>query len=36
MTERELFYKMLPEIAEMVVECRKMSVDEYEDWKCMV
>lgn len=33
MTERALFYKCIPQIAEMVVECRKMNMHEYEAFK---
>lgn len=33
MTERELFIESIPKIAEMVVECRKMTTKEYTDIK---
>lgn len=33
MTERELFLKNIPGIAEIAVECRKMNTEEYEAFK---
>ncbi|HIR00534.1 MAG TPA: hypothetical protein IAB23_12795 [Candidatus Scybalocola faecavium] len=36
MTERELFEQCIPQIAEIIVEARKMSAAEYCTWKDMV
>lgn len=36
MTERELFIQSIPQIAEMIVECRKLSEDEFQQWKSEV
>lgn len=33
MTERELFIMCIPQIAEMIVECRKLSEDEFQQWE---
>lgn len=33
MTEYDLFAECLPMIAEMAVRCRKLSRQEYENWK---
>lgn len=33
MTERDFYIKSIPMIAEIVVLCREMSQQEYEDWK---
>ena len=33
MTERELFYECIPQIAELVVECRKLTTEKYENFK---
>ncbi len=33
MSERDVFIKCIPMIAEIVVECSKMNEQEYEDWK---
>ncbi len=33
MSEREFLAECVPMMVEMVVECRKMSQQEYEDWK---
>lgn len=33
MTERDVYIKSIPMIAEMIVLCREMSQQEYEDWK---
>lgn len=33
MTERDLYVKHIPEIAEIVVYARRMSNEEYEQWK---
>lgn len=33
MTERDFFIEMIPQIAELVVECRKMEKKDYEDYK---
>ena len=33
MTELDLYLQHIPMIAEMVVRCRKMSAQQYEEWK---
>ena len=33
MTERQFFEKCIPQIAEIIVEARKMTSEEYYDWK---
>ena len=34
MTEFDLFVKCIPMIAEMVIICRKLNQQDYEDFKC--
>lgn len=33
MTERDLYISLIPMIAEMAAECRRMDRGDYEDWK---
>lgn len=33
MTERELYEHIIPQVAEMTVEARKLSSDEFQTWK---
>lgn len=33
MSERDVYIKSIPMIAEIIVLCREMSQQEYEDWK---
>lgn len=33
MTELDLYLQCIPMIAEMIVICRKLSVQQYEEWK---
>ena len=33
MTELDLYLQCIPMIAEMVVRCQKLSVQQYEEWK---
>lgn len=33
MTERDFFIEMIPQIAELTVECRHMTKEDYEDYK---
>lgn len=33
MTERELFEQLIPQIAEIIVEARKLSKEQYNKWK---
>lgn len=33
MTERDLFEQLIPQIAEMIIEVRKLSVEEFQSWK---
>lgn len=32
MTERDIFLQAIPRIAEMVVEARKLTVEEFQEW----
>ena len=32
MTERSVFIQAIPQIAEMIVEARKMTVEEFQEW----
>jgi len=33
LTERDLFIQCIPIVAGLIVECRKMSKEHYEEWK---
>lgn len=33
MTERDLFEQLIPQIAEMIIEVRKLSTEEFQSWK---
>lgn len=33
MTERQLFEQCIPQIAEIIMEARKMTAEEYYEWK---
>lgn len=33
MTERDLFEQLIPQIAELVIEARKLSIEEFQSWK---
>lgn len=33
MTERDLFEQLIPRIAEMIIEVRKLSTEEFQSWK---
>lgn len=33
MTERQCFEKCIPQIAEIIIEARKMTAEEYYEWK---
>ena len=33
MTERELFEQLIPQIAELIMEARKLSLEEFQSWK---
>lgn len=33
MSERDLFIQCIPMIAQIIVECRKMDKQQYEEWK---
>lgn len=33
MTERDLFEQLIPQIAELIIEARKLSVEEFHSWK---
>ena len=33
MTERDLFEQLIPQIAELIIEVRKLSVEEFQSWK---
>lgn len=33
MTERELFYKCVPDVAGLIVECMDMDARQYREWK---
>lgn len=32
MTEREIFIQAIPQIAEIIVEARKLTVEEFQEW----
>lgn len=32
MTEREMFIRAIPQIAEIIVEARKLTVEEFQEW----
>lgn len=36
MTEREFYIQSIPQITEIIMECRRLSVEQYREWKIEV
>lgn len=36
MTEREFYIQSTPQITEIIMECRRLSVEQYREWKIEV
>ncbi len=36
MTEREFYIQVIPQITEIIMECRRLSVEQYREWKIEV
>ena len=36
MTERELYIQSIPQITEIIMKCRRLSVEQYREWKIEV
>ncbi len=36
MKEREFYIQVIPQITEIIIECRRLSVEQYREWKIEV
>jgi hypothetical protein len=36
LTEREFYIQVIPQITEIIMECRRLSVEQYREWKIEV
>ena len=36
MKEREFYIQVIPQITEIIIECRRLSVEKYREWKIEV